>query len=94
VRIDNLCIYSDRGDAPSFAWAQATGSPPAEGYAVAFDRSPDTVPPEVVTTAGRQAEYRGVEPGDWTVHVRACNAQGWGPTTHRTIRIERPLSGR
>jgi hypothetical protein len=90
VRLDNLCIHSNRGDDPAFAWAQPAGTPAAEGYAVLFDRSPGTLPPEQVTTTGRRAEYRDVAPGDWTVHVRAQNRHGWGPTAHVSVRVLPP----
>jgi hypothetical protein len=87
VRLDNLCIYSNRGNAPAFAWQQPSGSPAAEGYAVVFDADAETIPPETVTTTERRAEFRDVTPGTWHLHVRAKSAQGWGPTAHRTITL-------
>jgi hypothetical protein len=88
VRLDNLCLYSNRGTAPAFAWEQPPGTPAAEGYAVAFDGSADTVPPETITTTATQAEFSGVKPGVWYLHVRAKTAPGWGPTAHRAITID------
>jgi hypothetical protein len=87
VRIDNLCLFSHRGQDPEFAWAQPAGSPPAQGYAVSFGQNRDAVPPEQVTSTQTRCAYRGVAPGEWYLHVRACNDQGWGPTAHRGIQI-------
>jgi len=87
VRVDNLCIYSDRGADPAFAWAQPPGSPQAQGYAVIFDQKAESVPPEAVTTTATQGAYPQVAPGDWSLHVRARNERGWGPTAHRTLRV-------
>jgi hypothetical protein len=94
VRLDNFCIYSNRGNAPAFVWQQPPETPAAEGYAVAFDASADTVPPETVTTTEAQAEFREVKPGTWHLHVRAKSAQGWGPAAHRAIVIDGPAGDR
>ena len=90
VRIDNLCLYSNRGNRPAFEWQQPPGTPLAEGYAVAFDENPDTVPAAAVTTTTRHAEFAGVKPGSWFLHVRAKGETGWGPAAHRAIRLEAP----
>jgi len=66
-----------------------------DGFAVAWDRSPDTIPPEQVThpvaafAAG--SKYRWTLPGaerygKWFVHVRARDGSGnWGETAHLAI---------
>jgi hypothetical protein len=71
-----------------------TGLSELDGFAVAWDRRRDTVPPEVVTDRlppWKTGSYRWPPPGRarvgvWYCHVRARDLAGnWGPTTHLAV---------
>jgi hypothetical protein len=89
VRIDNFCIFSPRGRAPSFEWRVDAPPDRVKGYSYLLDTSPDTVAPEIILTGDTRAEFQDVAPGTQYFHVRACGTDGrWGETGHCRIEIE------
>lgn len=73
------------------AWtAPANG---ATGYSTVFDQSKDTVPGTTVTTTALSASYANLNLGTYYFHIRANNADGWGPTTTFQVNIGRALDG-
>ncbi|MDD4099145.1 MAG: hypothetical protein PHC30_10270, partial [Lentisphaeria bacterium] len=87
VFFDNFTIYSEKGRDPAFEW-KVPGTPPVAGYAVLFDQSPDTIPPEQVNCQEPRMAYHDIAPGQWFFHVRAVSHDGtWGPAATRAITI-------
>ncbi len=66
-----------------FNWTAPTNG--ATGYAVAFDQTADTNPPEAVTTTALTATYDNLNLGVYYFHIKAHNGDGWGPVTHYKI---------
>lgn len=62
----------------------------ANGYSVAFDQNPETVPATTISTQATTAKYENLAIGIYYFHVRANNADGWGPTTHFKITVKEP----
>jgi hypothetical protein len=57
--------------------------------ATAFDKSEGTVPTKEQSPSS-SAKFEGLSLGTHYFHIRAKNADGWGPTTHYTISVREP----
>jgi hypothetical protein len=93
VRFDNIAIYATASDAAAFEWTPEPQDEPPVGYSVVFDQTPDTVPPESVSTNENEARFADLGPGTWFLHVRACSPEGtWSETARRKIELT-PVAG-
>lgn len=88
VFFDNFTIFSEQGRDPAFEWKVPGSPPPIAGFAVLFDQTADSIPPEQITGRESRMAYRDVAPGQWFFHVRAVSETGvWGPTATCAITI-------
>jgi hypothetical protein len=59
----------------------------AEGYSYGFDQKADAIPPTKINTTDTKIEFKDVKVGTHYFHIRAKNADGWGPTTHYKVTV-------
>lgn len=69
------------------SWDKPAG---VTGFSYLYDDIADTTPPTTVTSADTTKRYEGAAIGTHYFHIRALNADGWGPTTHFKITIKEP----
>lgn len=69
------------------SWDKPAG---VTGFSYNLDQAAETVPATTVTSADTSAKYENLAIGTYYFHIRALNADGWGPTTHFKITIKEP----
>lgn len=69
-------------------WDKPTNG--ATGYSYLLDEAADTTPAEKATSVSTTISYENQKIGAHYFHIRAQNADGWGPTTHFKINIKEP----
>lgn len=62
--------------------------PNIQGFSIALDSSPNTIPPTNITTNDTSYSYTNLKNGIWYFHVRAIALGVWGNTTHFQIKID------
>jgi len=96
-QVDNVEI--SRADWPGahLEWELPADDSGVRGFSYAYDRMPETEPPEAVMSAapsaleagepaGRYAPPFSTKGGVWYFHIRACDGAGnWGPATHYPV---------
>lgn len=70
---------------PIFTWNQPDG---VTGYSYQFDDQSNAIPDTVIDTTDTSRSFTGIGDGIWYFHIRARNADGWGPTTHFQTQID------
>ncbi len=83
VIVDDWAMYSQVADSATLRWAEPADPSGVRGYSWVLDSADDTVPPETISGADRQADFGNLAPGHYCFHVRACDGAGnWGAPAH------------
>ena len=84
--------YPDQNQAYDATTIQLSWNKPSgvTGFSYLLDQAEKTTPPAKVTDANTSVTYANQAIGTYYFHIRAKNADGWGPTTHFKISIKAP----
>ena len=84
--------HPDQGQAYESTKVELSWDKPAgvTGFSYAFNQEAETVPGTTVTSGDTSATYNDVTIGTHYFHIRALNADGWGPTTHFKVTVKEP----
>lgn len=70
-----------------FTWERPSG---VTGFSFLIDQAAETTPPAKVTGDYLNAKYDNLAIGTHYFHLRAINADGWGPASHYKLTIKEP----
>jgi hypothetical protein len=74
---------------PSFEWDEPASTVAIDGYSVALDPYPGTIPDTSMDTEELTYDAATTPDGVWYFHVRAVNIAGiWGPAGHVRVNID------